>query len=118
MSDKYDAAIKLLQEDPSEITKAWGYFRSHPAGCLFATVPGIGVCLTQIRKGMGRVDGPFESWKSDHALTQRIEGDERIPANEDEITVDMLPMFAEYQREFEPLRGVVADSTGAMGREE
>ncbi len=118
MSDRYDAAIKLLQENPGQIVEAWGFFHSHPAGCLFATVPGVGVCLTQIRKGSGRVGGPFESWKPKDALTQRIEGDERIPANEDEITVDMLPMFAEYQREFKPLRGVVADSTGAMGREE
>ena len=95
MSDKYDKAIEILSDDPEQINKAWDYYLSHPAGCLFDLVPGIGVCLTQIRGGLG---------KTDHPLAIRVMNDVRIPANEKDITPTMLPVFAEYQREFDLLR--------------
>ncbi len=95
MTDKYDKAIEILSDDPGQIKQAWQNIASHPAGCLFNMVPGIHACLTQIKKGLG---------KADHPLAIRVRGDERIPANEKDITIEMLPMFAEYQREFDLLR--------------
>lgn len=109
--DKYDAAIAYLTAYPSEIARAWAMVSTHPAGCLFAFCGRTGSaddkdeegrrfcgCLTQVRNG-------------DHAytpaLTAAIRADARIPGNDQQITIESLPVFAEWQRRLDrEIRGV------------
>lgn len=98
--DKYDRAIAYLSEHPEQIVPAWFNPGKHEAGCLFryATATGFhsGVgdqeygCLTLIRYG----DAVAETKE----LTQAIKTDERIPCTFYGITLDTLPVFAEWQR--------------------
>jgi len=116
MKDKYDEAIEYLTRNPDQICRAWDATWSHVAGCLFrpasasTTDPGRGIpwpldrtgsfqcgCLTTIRLG--------EPGKYGHAvlaetedLTKEIRADERIPKTIKEVTVEHLPVFAEWQR--------------------
>ena len=104
--DKYDKAIAHLTEHPEKILVAWGSApvrgsKAEVRGvldmrCLFAaTAPYCG-CLTQIRAGS---KGPTPE------LTAAIRAAHRIPSDECEITVDDLPVFAEWQRKIDALNG-------------
>lgn len=96
MSDKYEDAIAYLTEHPNEIEDAWGNPSWHVAGCLFVQCGSFSAggtrcgCLTQVRRGMY----PAANTK----LTNEIRADERIPLDGHEITVEHLPVFAEWQR--------------------
>jgi len=100
--DKYDEAIEFLKAHPSEIHEAWSEIEDdppHPAHCLFQAATKDGRvdsiasfgCLTQIR-GMGSWDAATPE------LTEAIRADDRIPGNPLSISVDHLPVFAEWQR--------------------
>lgn len=103
--DKYAKAIEFLTERPNEIYAAWSSPRNHFAGCLFQYAsPRGGLsdcpvmlkssgCLTQIRSFNGDrvVHGRTD-------LTEQILADTRIPKHESKITLDTLPVFAEWQR--------------------
>jgi len=87
--DKYDRAIEHLREHPEDVWLAWHLHSNHPAGCLFAyTAPGCG-CLTQVKCGRR---APTDE------LTIAIQSDGRIPENNEDITLEHLPVFAEWQR--------------------
>ena len=100
--DKYDEAIEYLNANPDDIRIAWGAPMFHPAGCLFEyaspsgeTDVGVG-CLTMI-KGNSR----FSVYKVDgihKELTEAIRADDRIPDLSCDITLNDLPVFAEWQR--------------------
>ncbi len=121
MKDKYDKAVEHLTENPENIGSAW----LNPAGegqggCLFTVVAPLDVkadpwpkrpdgrkcgCLTTIRNAgkVPYIDGggsphkmPALAWTDD--LTERIQADERLPKLPTEITVQHLPIFAEWQR--------------------
>lgn len=110
MKDKYDEAIEYLTKNPDEINDAWNYASTHKAGCLFmACSPHISNgeiitlfprredrelcgCLTMVRKE----GGSYHAWTDD--LTASIRADDRIPQNSEEITLESLPVFAEWQR--------------------
>lgn len=109
MSDKYDEAIAYLTKHPDAIQDAWQAGDVHEeAGCLFVAVApehqlyghsvpftsgGDCGCLTTIRCG----DSRFAlAWTKE--LTEAIRADERIPKDPDDITVEHLPIFAEWQR--------------------
>lgn len=99
--DAYDEAVDYLSEHPKEIFKAW-YPSAPRHGCLFRYAEadnshrlGTG-CLTMIRYG-GFIAETEE-------LTARIRADERIP-DDDRITPDHLPVFAEWQRELDRVLG-------------
>jgi len=112
MSDKYDDAIEYLTEHPSEIGKAWcsgGEYKARTlCHCLFQYIPGDSSnvdmgCLTQVK------NSPFDektyaSGFSGGIWQDRIMVDPNIPKQVEEITVDMLPTFAEYQREMDNYR--------------
>ena len=91
--DKYDRAIAYLTEHPEEIFGAWSCWDNHRAGCLFNIIPGSNVCLTE-----ARLDP--EEISANHPFI-RITEDERIPESPDEITVDDLPVLAEWQRKLD-----------------
>lgn len=89
--DKYDLAIEFLKQAPATmIGEAWQDPEHHEAGCLFMWANKSAGCLTQIRKHDCYLDGT--------PLVAEISKDERIPKNWDEITVEILPFFAEWQR--------------------
>ncbi len=118
MSDKYDRAIEFLTEHPEKIKDAWGHdLLDVPAelesDChdLFGYVEnGRGTievwekhvrpdgegptpfagCLTQVKARTHIGQTP--------ELTAAIVADHRIPDDPDNITVDDLPVFAEWQR--------------------
>jgi hypothetical protein len=106
IEDKYDRAIEYLTAHPEDIFHAWASAPVHEdetdpdirgvedMRCLFAaTSEGCG-CLTQIRCGLL---GPTPE------ITEAIRADHRIPYDEREITVDDLPVFAEWQRKIDAL---------------
>lgn len=103
MPDCYDAAIAYLQDHPGEIHEAWNHPCFHPAGCLFRYVHNrervkcCAGCLTQIRAGGGVVAAGRDGL-GDPKLTREIRADERIPKSPHAITLDDLPVFAEWNR--------------------
>ncbi len=105
--DRFDKAVDWLTKNPDLIEDIWRHGHL-PAGtfgirhkqghrmaaCLFRkcgdrSFKATG-CLTQIRDNCG-VAGTS-------ALTKAIRADERIPTEGEDITVEMLPMFAKWQR--------------------
>lgn len=97
--DKYDIAIDHLKMHPYHIEDCWNDC-SNPTligSCLFqftdrhhtAYYSKIG-CLIQIRNGNKIAQTP--------ELTDKINQDERLPKNIEEITPNDLNVFAEWQR--------------------
>ena len=105
MSDKYDKAIEYLTDHPSEIERAWNNPRNHEMGCLFTYAQHpvfdrfMCGCLTQIREG-----GMGAQTKE---LTKAIRADRGIPFRAEDITVETLPVFAEWQRRLDKELGRV-----------
>lgn len=104
-TDKYDDAIAHFTAHPEQIRDAWEHPWVHPAGCLFLHCGdvldddkqgGRCGCLTQIRACDTYV-GPTPK------MTKEIRKDERIPLHPDEIQVEHLAAFAEWQRKIDPL---------------
>jgi len=92
MKDKYDEAVEYLTAHPGEIRDTWRYPFDSRAGCLFNyAAPGCG-CLTQI----ARMSSDGVPHRDD--LTEAIRADSRIPRRSIDITVESLPVFAEWQR--------------------
>ena len=101
--DKYDKAVALLTDHEDELMDAWSDPDVHPAGCLFAFVTDDGTakyrpdgqacgCLSMVRS----IYMPQPACTDD--LTTRIRADNRIPREPEHITVESLPVFAEWQR--------------------
>jgi len=114
--DRYDHAVAYLTAAPHEICEAWSHPGTwagrvaHPAGCLFRPAaethkcdPSVG-CLTQI------ADGHRLAETSE--ITTMIRADTRIPLSPESITVDDLPVFAEWQRRLDTYFGRKAPLTG------
>ena len=130
--DKYDDAIDYLTENPDMIHDAWGNPEEHEGqgGELFGFVGpdwkdndnkvryeghhGTCGCLQQIRaaKVVSDYDTMEEALRSDGQMVgsywprlwAKIAGDRRLPHEESDITVEDLPVFAEWQREIDILR--------------
>lgn len=110
--DKYDEAVEYLTEHPEEILQAW-YLPSgapepdHIGHCLFgivATHESIGShcgCLTQIA-----ACGHYPEAETPE-LTKAIRADMRIPKKGSLVTVEDLPVFAEWQRRIDKELGRV-----------
>lgn len=96
--DKYDLAIDYLTEHPDEIYDSWNdgivtYNNPHPvSSCLFGSTGALYACgcLTQVKSGR------FPA--NNDELTRAIRADERIPEDAHYITINNLPVFAEWQR--------------------
>ena len=103
--DAYQQAVEYLTANPGEIHYAWTHpFNEVPGGCLFKMITPDGLvsknsggndcgCLTMIRSRIGMC---CHAWTED--LEVSIRSDERIPRNAMNITVDILPVFAQWQR--------------------
>jgi len=133
MNDKYDDAIAFLTENPEHIREAWGdpETNEEEGGILFGFVGpdwkdnsisvryegehGTCGCLQQIRKCrvVDEYDSMEEALDADGSMVgsywprlwEKIAGDRRLPHDEHDITVEDLPVFAEWQREIDVLRG-------------
>lgn len=95
--DKYDKQIKLLTKHPELIGNSWA-----SAEGLFQGASPTGTdinygCLTMVKSG------GLEAYTI--SLTERIRSDPRIPSSQTEITPELLPVFAEYQREMDEMWG-------------
>ncbi len=129
--DKYDFAIQYLHENPNEIHDAWGdpadyegrggelfgfvgpdWTSSSNEGRYEGTVGGTCGCLQQIRQAYKNEEVQYmnELESTDMALSfwprqwARIAMDRRLPWNDEEIGVEHLPIFAEWQRKIDDLR--------------
>lgn len=96
--DIYDKEIERLTAKPYEIQASW--MGAEP---LFALVrpsdkKGVGYCPNGAQVGcLTAVKfGNYEAWTPE--LTAAIRADSRIPSSTDDITVAILPVFAEWQR--------------------
>lgn len=90
--DIYDEAVEYLTKHPEKIEEAWNYTDARVGGILFEyTGPGCG-CLTQVKTGSELFKGPTPE------LEEAIRADPRIPLGVDSITVESLPVFAEWRR--------------------
>lgn len=95
--DAYQQAVEWLTDHPKKICGAWHPSRQEPGYCLFgfATKTRLAEescgCLTMIRYSE-------EYGTPIPGLAEVIRGDERLPADSGEITVDSLPVFAQWQR--------------------
>jgi hypothetical protein len=111
MPDIYDNEIQLLTNEPILIYDSWGF-----GDPLFRFIGSRGDthqlddntyndihagCLTQIRKN--KYKGAFINGKYEEELTNEIRNDERIPTEGASITVEHLPVFAEWQRRIDIL---------------
>ena len=105
----YEDAIEYLTAHPEEIHRAWAEPLNKRGGSLFGFTskdgtsqhgPLIG-CLTAIR---GKSNDLYVSQCSPE-ITEAIRADSRIPSWCGDITVESLPVFAEWQerldREFQ-----------------
>src|SRR4051812_31228143 len=92
---KYQPAIDFLNQHPSQIIEAWNDPLYHEAGSLFgyacknnSPLSNCG-CLTFIKEGNYDAETP--------ELTAAIRADSRIPSESYDITINHLPIFAEWQ---------------------
>lgn len=98
--DAYDVAIDVVKNknNLSEIYRYWGSASRLPTTvpyCLFRIADNGGSmnggCLTMIKGGRYIVDGRND-------LTELVRKDIRLPLRPEEITVENLSVFAEWQR--------------------
>ena len=99
--NKYDEAIEYLTKNPHEIENAWRKPSDAPGGCLFQFLPPPPLednlaqgCLTMIRSQP-------EKYSSRVPFLDEIIQDERIPLRADDITIERLSIFKEYQERVE-----------------
>lgn len=112
--DKYDEAIEYLRNlrNPDDfsfaIFEAWNNPQKEKGGCLFSFVSPSGDlekcpidannrfcgCLTQIR-------GSMQKFAYTKELTKAIRNDSRIPQCIEEVTLEHLEVFAEWQRKID-----------------
>jgi hypothetical protein len=99
--DQYDEAIKYLTENPKQIKEAWHQPTTRMGGCLFDFFAPAMLCLTQVKeRSIGHLDWIPEGWSRE--TFDELLNDDRIPMNVDGITVESLPVFAEWQRRLSP----------------
>ena len=98
--DKYDVAVEYLRKHPERILNAWGAHQIFEGGCLFQHATPSGGrntnrcgCPTTIRHPQLRKEVSGRP-----GLTEEIRNDDRLPSQSVDITVEHLPVFAEWQR--------------------
>jgi len=115
MKDIYALEVERLQAIPDDefkqkVSEAWLLEENHSP--LFDMLgrrweedeTGISAgCLTQI-KMFPRRRAAFVNGKVHTEFTQKIKEDSRIPDSAVFITKESLPVFAEYQREYQALK--------------
>lgn len=92
--DKYDKAIAYYTKHPDLIHEDWADPNPGRPSELFKMLR----CVNDSRRCpvMLREDTTF--YTPPTKLAQRIANDERLPAKVDDLTLEHLPILAEYQR--------------------
>lgn len=98
--------VDYLTKNPDEISDYWlqgtSLFGFVSLSNDLSTVPIKCGCLTMISKGNSRAINSNGSVNEE--LTLRIRGDERLPSTVNDIKVEHLPVFMEWQLEIQKLR--------------
>lgn len=100
----YDRQIAKLTENPQQIQIDWsigeGLFKFvEPQDKMFYEHSG---CLTMIRD-RPQLSKAYTNSGVDEKLTLEIASDERIPKYNNDITVESLPVFKEWQEKIDKL---------------
>lgn len=110
MLDKYDEAVEYLTQYPEIILGTWKHPHERKGGCLFKWVTPSGHaeedkdgnlcgCPAMIRGGYVAIT---------KELTNAIRNDTRLPNCGSKVTVEHLPIFAEWQRRIDQELGRTA----------
>lgn len=114
IDDVYDLAVARLTRSPELIYAAWNQPSKNIGGILFrnAGAPlldgfhvssssvGVCGCLTQIKNDPDTYKVIVNNYRRNDVLLE-IARDARIPQRGKHITVEDLPVFAEWQRRFD-----------------
>lgn len=112
--DKYDEQIAYLKVFPDRIEEDWntaaGIFRIVGEDFHDGDRWQLSGCLTQMKRKDGKHTEFYAiiNGELNLEITEAIQNDPRIPANFSEITVDMLPAFAEWQRKIDKLESQIS----------
>lgn len=99
IEDQYDQHIAYLNKNPEDIYQEWSSGRG-----LFKMV-GEGTargCLTMIRCGIFPHFAYIKN-KRNIEITNQIKNDSRIPSRIEDVKLEHLPVFAEWQRKIDEL---------------
>jgi len=103
----YDEQIERLTKNPSQINSDWmfalGLFKF-----IGGTAPRESGCLTQIRCEQDKFKAVING-EVDEKLTLEIANDDRLPFDSNDITVEHLPVFKEWQERIDKLQTTSAD---------
>lgn len=99
--DIYDKQIGELTKSPHLIPIQWSNAKGIFAFVGYGSLSG---CLTMIRKTT-ECNACKERY-IDEELTAQIRADERIPSGPGGITVESLPVFAEWRRKIDKLHNL------------
>lgn len=106
--DIYDKQIAEITKHPERLRSDW--FAAHGLFRLFndgtSKFEGLGMkagCITTIRGKSPASNMVFVKGVVNQELTEAIRGDERLPKSLDEVKLEHLPLFAEYQRTYDKL---------------
>ena len=111
----YQAAVAFLEKNPEKIFDAWTDPFIKQGGSLFVFVspsgideelPGVGIgstaCLTQLKGTHNDINKlPGLPNRVGARLLKKLRADDRIPSDQDNITVESLPAFDEWQKRFD-----------------
>lgn len=107
--NQYDEQIEHLTKNPQLIELHWisakGLFK-----CIGKDIIGVAYagCLTTIKRYPDN-STPIKAIINGHVhegITQAIIADERIPARYTDITVEMLPVFKEWQERIDEMQKI------------
>lgn len=102
----YESQIAHLTENPNDIKPHWS------SGLGLFKLMGTGLdetrgCPTIIRnnenKSLGHQQYAFVNGVPNHEFTEQLSKDTRIPKSIDDVTVEHLPIFAEWQEKYDEL---------------
>ena len=110
--DIYDKAITYLKNNPTQISEVWDDPKSHFSGVLFQAVTPSGyseenpeglfcgdICEIHSFLAHGWTEVLEEAIAQDHRIPKLFANNNHVP----KITVDTLPVFAEWQRKIDAI---------------
>lgn len=104
VKDKYDEEIEYLKANPDEINDHWSCGKPL---FQYVTLDGSGKdgsgCLTWVKRQSHYKEVNIDI-EVNKQIRDEILADDRIPKNENDITIDHLEVFAEWQRKLDVYR--------------
>jgi hypothetical protein len=115
VADEFDHHIARLNADQGRIYGDWLNADPLFAYLRFGSGAGKFGCLTQIKASPCHYGALAEGTGNKDLidLVKRVASDERIPDRAEHVTLEMLPAFAEYQREYQRINKSLMTAQGA-----